>query len=271
MRNHSRRRFIGQLLTASIGSAGLSRCARATIDSSNEGLTEICVVARQPGALPKPLIDVWTGRMGELDIRQLPDRVGRVVVWDDIRGDRALSREIANTALAIEQYFGLKVNLDTNATAHLGHFSGPFLSNDKLLHISTPSDRDAIERRIAVIDLSSGGLTRLRWLDIISSLRRHYTHIIGVDISVPDFCELDAAYNPPHGLSDLALQTMRTCDCWLLARASISHRLELSAEERSFEFTKLIRDLCDCIASAPIETAIASIAKKQFAMFGARA
>ena len=270
MRKHSRRRFIGQLSAALIGSTGLSRRAHATIDPANDGLTEICVIARQPGALPKPVIDVWTSQIGELDIRQLSDRLGRVVVWNDIRGDRALSREIANIASAIDEYFGIKINLDTNATAHLGHFSGPFLSNNKLLHIFTPSDRDAIERRIAVIDLSSTGLTRLRWLDIIPSLRRYYALVIGVDMSVPDFCELDAAFKPPHGLSDLALQTMRACDYWLLAREPSIFRL--SAEERSSEFTKLIQDLCDCIASASndIETAIGSIAARQFAMFGGR-
>jgi hypothetical protein len=274
MRKHSRRRFIGQLSLALIGSTGLSRSACATIDQSNDGLTEICVVARQPGALPKPVIDVWTGQIGQLDIRQLPDRLGRVVVWDDVRGDRALSREIAGIASAIDEYFGIKINLDTNATAHLGHFGGPLLSNDKLLHSFAPSDRDAIERRTAVIDLSSGGLTRLRWLDIIPSLRRYYTHVIGVDMSVPDFRELDAAFEPPHRPSDLALHTMHACDYWLLARnESISRRVELSAEERSFEFTKLIQNLCDCIASAPndIETAIGSIATRQFATFGARA
>src|SRR5690242_8765187 len=108
MRKHSRRRFIGQLSLALIGSTGLSRSACATIDPSNDGLTEICVVARQPGALPKPVIDVWTGQIGKLDVRQLTDRLGRVVVWDDVRGDRALPREIAGIFLAIEQYFGIQ-------------------------------------------------------------------------------------------------------------------------------------------------------------------
>lgn len=271
MRTHSRRRFIGQLSAALIGPASLSRSARATIDSPNDGLTEICVVARQPGTVPNPVIDVWTGQIGELDICQLPDRLGRVVVWDDVRSDRAPLREVADIISAIGRYFGVQANLDANATAHLGHFKGPFLSNDRLLHISTSSDLVAIGRHIAVVDLSSGGLTRLRWLDIIPLLRRYYTHVIGVDMSVPDFCELDAAIKPPHGLSDLALQTMRACDFWLLARdTSISGRSELSAEERSFELTELIQDLCDCIASAPndIETAIGSIAARQFAMFG---
>lgn len=273
MRKRSRRQFIGQLSAALIGLTGLNRSARATIDQSNDDLTEICVVARQPGASPKPVIDVWTGQIGELDLCQLPDRLGRVVVWDDIRGGRALSREIAGIVLAIERYFGIKANLDSNATTHISHFSGPLPSNDKLLHIFTQSDRDAIERRIAVIDLGSGGLTRLRWLDIIPTLRRYYTHVIGIDISVLGFREFDAAFEPRR-LPDLVLHTMRACDFWLLARDEpIFRRVELSAEERSFEFTKLIQDLCDCIASAPndIGTAIGSIATRRFATFGARA
>jgi hypothetical protein len=103
------------------------------------------------------------------------------------------------------------------------------------------------------------------------SLRRYYTHVIGVDFSLPDLCELDATLEPPHGLS-LALETMQACDYWLLAsNESISGRVKLSTEERSFEFTRLIHDLSDCIASAPndIETAIGSLAKRRLATFGA--
>jgi hypothetical protein len=274
MRKHSRRQFIGQLFAASIGSTGLSRTARATIDQSNDGLAEVCVVARQPGTLSNAVIDVWTGQIGTLDLSQLPEHLGRVVVWDDVRGDRALSREVANILFAIEEYFGIKPNLGSNATAQLGHFSGLSLSIEKLFHTFKPSRPDAIGRRIAVIDLSSCGLTRLRWLDIMPSLRRYYTHVIGVDFSLPDLCELDATFEPPHGLSGLALDTMQACDYWLLASdESISGRVEMSTEERSFEFTRSIRDLCNCLASEPddIETAIGSIAKRQFATFGAHA
>ena len=274
MRKHSRRRFIGQLFAASIGSTGLRRTGSAAIDQSNDGLAEICVVARQPGTLSNAVIDVWTGQIATLDLSQLPEHLGRVVVWDDVRGDRALSREIADILFAIEECFGIKPNLGSNATAHLGHFGGLSLSIDKLLHTFKPSYPDAIGRRIAVIDLSSCGLTRLRWLDIMPSLRRYYTHLIGVGFSLSDLRQLDATFEPPHGLSGLALDILQACDHWLLASdASNSGRVELSAEERSFEFTKLIHDLCDCIASVQndIDTAIGSIAKRQFAKFGAHA
>jgi hypothetical protein len=273
MRKHSRRRFIGQLFAASIGSTGLSRAASATIDQSNDGLAELCVIARQPGTLPNAVVDVWTGQIGTLDLSQLPEHFGRVFVWDDVRGDRALSQEIAGILLAIEQYFGIKPSLGSNASSHLGHSSGLSLSIDRLLHTLKPGYSHAIGRRIAVIDLSSCGLTRMRWLDIMPSLRRYYTHVIGVDSSLPDLCQLDATCEPPRGRSRLALDTMQAWDYWLLARdESISGRVELSAEERSFEFTRLIHDLCDCIASAPndIKTAIGSLAKRQLATFGAR-
>ena len=209
MRKHSRRRFIGQLVAASIGSTGLSRTASATIDQSNDGLAELCVIARQPGTLPNAVIDVWTGQIGTLDLSQLPEHFGRVVVWDDVRGDRALSREIAGILFAIEQYFGIKPNLGSNASAHLRHSGDLSLSIDKLLHTLKPGNSDAIERRIAVVDLSSCGLTRLRWLDIMPSLRRYYTHVIGVDFSLPDLCELDATLEPPHGLS-----LSHSTQCW---------------------------------------------------------
>jgi len=88
------------------------------------------------------------------------------------------------------------------------------------------------------------------------SLRRYYTHLIGVDFSLSDLRELDATFEPPHGLSGLALDTLQACDHWFLASdESISGRIQLSAEERSFEFTN----------------AIGSIAKRQFAKFGAHA
>ena len=274
MRKHSRRQFIGQLFAASIGSTGLSRTASAAIDQSNDGLAELCVIARQPGTLPNAIIDVWTGQIGTLDLSQLPEHFGRVVVWDDVRGDSALSRDIADIIFAIEKYFGIKPNLGSNASAHLGHSSELSLSLDKLLHTFKPRYPDAIGRRIAVIDLSSCGLTRLRWLDLMPSLRRYYTHVIGVDFSLPGLCELDATFEPPHGLSVLALDTMQACDYWLLASdESISGRAELSTEERSFEFTKSIHDLCNCMASVQndIDTAIGSIAKRQFTTFGAHA
>jgi hypothetical protein len=268
MEKRSRRRFIGQLFATLIGSTGLSRTARATIDQLNDGLNEICVIARRQGTLPNAVIDVWTGQIGTLDLSQLPEHLGKVIVWDDVRGGRALSREIADILFAIEEYFGIKPQLGSNASAHLGCSSGLSFSIDRILHSFNPGYPQAIGRHIAVIDLSSCGLTPVRWLDIIPLLRRYYTHVIGVEFSIPDFCELDAAFEPPHGLSDLARRTMRACDYWLLARDG-----EGSAEERSLEFTKLIHDLCDCIASAPndIDTAIGLIGKRRFATFGAHA
>jgi hypothetical protein len=212
MRKQSRRKFMGQLFAASIGSTGLSRTAGAAIDLPNDGLAELCVIARQPGTLSRPIIDVWTGQIGTLDLCQLPEHLGRVVVWDDVRGDLALSRDTAVILFAIEQYFGIKPNLGFNAIAHLGHFSGLIPSMDRLLHTLKPSYPDADGRRIAVVDLSSCGLTRLSWLDIIPSLRRYYTSVIGVDFSVRDLCELDATFEPPHGLSRLALDTIQACD-----------------------------------------------------------
>src|SRR5690348_1831499 len=108
MKKHSRRQFIVQTFAASVGLTGLSCTSGATIDQANDRLAELCVIARQPGTLSTAVIDVWTGQIGLLDLFQLSERFGRVVVWDDIRGDRATSQEIADILFAIEKYFGIK-------------------------------------------------------------------------------------------------------------------------------------------------------------------
>src|SRR5712675_2261255 len=104
MRKPSRREFINQVFAASISSTVLSRTGSAWI-GSNDGLAELCVIARKPGTLPNAVVDVWTGQIGSFDFEQLPEQFGRVIVWDDIRGDRRLSRSIADILIAIEEYF----------------------------------------------------------------------------------------------------------------------------------------------------------------------
>jgi hypothetical protein len=271
---HSRRRFIGQLFAASIGSAALVRTADARNDDLNNGLAELCVITRQPGSLPNAIIDVWTGQIGTLDLAQLPEQLGRVVVWHDIRGATGLSRAIADILFATEEYFGIKPVLGSNAAAHVGHPGGLSPSIEILFKPFEPASLDAIRRRIAVIDLSSCGLTRLHWLDVIPLLRRYYTHVVGVDYSFPGFCELDPEFEPPHGLSALARSTLRACDyCLLASDESLSGQAELSIDERSIEFTRSIHDLCLSVGSTEndIHIAITSLAKRQFVTFGAHA
>ena len=162
MRTHSRRRFNGQLFAASIGSTSLSRISGATNDSFSDGLVELCVTTRASGILPNVLVDVWTGQIGSLDFRKLPEQLGRVVVWSDVRGHRSFARSIADILLAIEEYFGIKPLLGSKPTAHVGHSSGLSRSIEKPFNSFEPTSLGAIEHRMAVIDLSSCGLTRLR-------------------------------------------------------------------------------------------------------------
>src|SRR5690242_6569271 len=92
MREHSRRRFIREILSASICTSAFSGVANRVTGRSNEGLTELCVIARQPGTLANAIIDVWSGQVGTLDLPQLPQDFGRSVVWDDVRGRGTLPR-----------------------------------------------------------------------------------------------------------------------------------------------------------------------------------
>lgn len=272
MMKHSRRRFIGQLFAASIGSVAVMRTTAARNDDFNFGLAELCVIAREPGSLRSAVIDVWTGQIGTLDLAQLPKELGRAVFWHDIRGAAGLSRSIADILSATEEYFGFKPVLGSNAAAHVGPASAPLPAIEIPFKPFEPTSINTIGRRIAVVDLSSCGLTHLHWLDIISLLRRHYTHIVGVDYSVPDLCELDPEFEPPHGLSNLARSALRACDYWLLASdESLSGRVELPPEERSLALVSSIRDLGLSLATPDrdIHTAISSVANRLFVAFGA--
>ncbi|WP_143198768.1 hypothetical protein, partial [Bradyrhizobium sp. AS23.2] len=241
---YSRRRFIGQLFAATIGPAAVVRPVDARNLDFNGGLAELCVFAREPGNLPNVVIDVWTGQIGTLDLALLPRQLGRAVIWHDIRGATGLSRSIAEILFATEEHFGIKPVLNSNAAAHVGSSGGLPSSFEILFKPSESTSLYAVERSLAVIDLSSCGLTGLGWLEIIPLLRRYYTHIIGVDYSFPDLCELDPEFEPPYGLSHLARSTLRSCDYWLLASdESLSGRVNLSIEDRSLAFARSIRDL----------------------------
>ena len=270
MRGSSRRRFVVQAIAAVIGSAAVVRTAAGSNDTSNDGLTALCVITRQPGIFSNSIVDVWTGQIGILDFALSPEQLGRVVVWHDVRGAKGLSESIDDILCATEEYFGIRPILGCNAAAHVGHFIGLSSSIDALLKHFESASPDGAER-IAVIDLSSCGLTRLDWLDIIPLQRRYYTHVIGVDYSFPSLCELDTEFEPPHGLSRSAWSAMHACDYWLIpSDGSLCGQSEVSIEERATEFTKLIRELCVALANSEgdIHTALA---ERKFLMFGASA
>jgi hypothetical protein len=273
MMRHSRRRLIGQLFAASIGSAALGRAAALANDDFNDGLLELWVITREPGSFPNAIIDVWTDQIGTVDLVQLPEQLGRVVVWHDIRGATGLSRSIAENLSATEECFGIKPALGSNAAANIGRWGGLFSSIEVLFKPFEPASLGAIGLRMAIFDLSSCGLTRLHWLDISPLLRRCYNQVVGVDYSFPDLSELDPSIEPSHGLSALARRTLRVCYYWLLASdESLSGRIAFSVEERSLAFARSIRDLGLSLASSDsdVQTAISSLAKRRFVTFGAR-
>ena len=216
----------------------------------NEGLVEVCVFARQRGKIHSP-VDIWTGRLGLLNVAQLSDQFGRVIVWDDIRGDTTIPRSIREIFRAIEMYYGFKPKIGTNATVHVGSIDGLARSTDAFFNTLDFSFLKMAHQRIAVVDLGSCGTTGLRWLDLIPLLRRCYSHIVGIDFSAPEFCGLDPEFKLPHGLTGPQQETLYACDYWLLASdKSISRQVDLSCEARSDAFTAAIDELCGALASA---------------------
>lgn len=236
MARYTRRQFVAQLFAASIGPASSTLPGPFISGDWNAGLAELFVLTRQPGS-SSVIIDIWTSQIGSLDLALLPEQLGRAVLWHDVRGATGLARSISEIISASEECFGIKPVLGSNAAAVIAsvEFQSSF---EILLNSFAPALLKTIGRRIAVIDLSSCGLTRLQWLDVIPLLRSLYTHIVGVDYSVPGLCELYHKLEPQHRLSNLARRTLQVCDYWLLASdQSISGRVELSSEERSLAFT----------------------------------
>lgn len=216
----------------------------------NEGLVEVCVFARKRGNIQSP-VDIWTGRLGLLNVAQLSDQFGRVIVWDDIRGDKTIPQSIDEIFRAIEMYYGFKPKIPTNATVHVGSIGGLARSTDAFFNTLDFSFLKMAGQRIAVVDLGSCGTTGLRWLDLIPLLRRCYSHIVGIDFSAPEFCGLDPEFKLPHGLTGAQQETLYACDYWLLASdRSISRQVDLSIEARSDAFTAAIDVLCGALASA---------------------
>jgi hypothetical protein len=159
---HNRRQFIGELFGALIGPAALSRAASFKHDDQNDSLASLCVLTRQPGNLPNATVDIWTGQIGIVDIVELPEQLGKAVVWHDIRGATTLPSSIADIVSAIEEYFGFKPVLGSNAAAHVGAPAGLLSAIEVLFQPSeSASPLYAIDRRVAVVDLGSCGMIDL--------------------------------------------------------------------------------------------------------------
>jgi hypothetical protein len=231
----------------------MKNCNRERDTSSsndNDGLIEVCVFARQRGSTHRA-IDVWSGRCGLLNLVQLSDQFGRVVVWDDILGDRAVPQSVREILGVIERYYGFKAVVGANAAVHIGGLDELARSTEVFFNSSDFSSMKIAHERIAVLDLGSCGTTCLHWSDLIPLLRRCYSHLVGVDFCAPQFCGLDPEFQLPHGLTKGQYQTLSACDHWLLANdKSISDQADLSVESRSDAFTAAVEELCGALASA---------------------
>jgi hypothetical protein len=234
----------------------------------NEGLVEVCVFARQQGK--GKAVDVWTGRVGLLDLEHLSDQFGRVIVWDDIRGDKTIERSVNEILLAIAKYYGFTPRVGTDASVHVGGIDALAGSLDILLSISDDRSLKTAHDQIAVVDLGSCGTTRLQWLDIIPLLRRYYSYVVGINFSTPELCGLDPEFKLPDGLTRDDQRVLLACDYWLLASdKSISGQVGLSVEARTNAFTKAVNELCGELASAEfVKDVFSGEAVRRFVKFG---
>jgi hypothetical protein len=267
----SRRQFLAQLAAAPLSSAiGATLPARA--HECDDCLAAVCVLAwtgRKPRART---VDLWMARCGSIDATRLSDVLRRFVVWDDITSERTTARSVEAIKTAITHYFDITIHEDgSNAIAHVGEIDAFPEALSRALALCTSQGTLPAER-IAIVDLSSCGVTRLQWRDIIPSLRRHYATVVGIDYTDPDLISLDAAvYSAPQGISHESWRTLAACDYWAVASPTVlAHEPDLCFDARAALFTDAINELARHIALAPDVATGFFRSRQHFVGYGSR-
>lgn len=267
----NRRQFLAHLAAAPISSAlgsNLSAFAR----NSDEGLTGVCVVAWNESKSPARTVDLWMARCGSIDVSQLTD-VLRTFVWDDITSNRSEERSIGAIKSAISRYFDMSIHSDgSNSVTHVGEIEGvPVAVSNAIARLRRRQTLPA--ECTAILDLSSCGVTRLQWRDLIPCLKQAYGKVVGVDYTASHLSEADPAYyDAPYSTSQESWRTLVACDFWAIASdASLSDQPSLCLEARATLFTGALNELAQQIALAPdVRDGFVQGAQKNFLGYGSR-
>jgi hypothetical protein len=186
-----RRQLLAGLSSLLLTSEPLCRAVASTARSGNNGrdfddsdYTLGCILAKRAGLAfvrgngdqPATSIDFWTTRVSEIEFEEFPPNIGRVVVWDDVFSCRHLANRVQDIYAALGRYYGFDCAMGSDSFAfHLEGFSdvGSVIAN---LLLDSACVR--VSPRVAIVDIESSGITRLRWSDFLPHLRAHYDFII---------------------------------------------------------------------------------------------
>lgn len=122
-------------------------------------------------------IDVWTGRVCEIDLERLPKNAGRVFVWDDLFWkDRPFDDQIRDVLDIITSYLGASAGMRTDYRYQLDTKTN--LSSTIAGLLQAPTFGPTVPN-IALVNFNSAGPTPLSWPDIVPHLRKYYDVIVG--------------------------------------------------------------------------------------------
>ncbi|WLA63753.1 hypothetical protein [Bradyrhizobium diazoefficiens] len=247
-----RRQILAQLGATSFATAlGYSHSADAQV--GDHDLAGVCVLAFDQRTSRGKSVDVWTARCGSLDFGRLSGELGRFVWWDDVTFWRTAGRSVTAIKYAITRYFHLPIRDDgSNSATHVGAIESiPGAVSHPLARMKR--EFASCMERIAILDLSSGGVTPLGWHDLVPVLKQAYDVIVGVDQTDPELvAAAPAHYSGPYGTSAESWQTLVTCDYWAVASpASLAAHSDPAPEIRAAIFTELVDFLGRQVAFAP--------------------
>lgn len=153
-------------------------CKFASVIGGSDGLLHAILFVTIPGeTLPAHAsasgVDVWTYRVSEIDCGSLPASARRIVLWDEVLSPRSLRRRVQAMTNGVADWY----DLGTGTTDWSLHVHG---LGEIGVHVKAAvSPEQADVHRVALIDVTSCGLSRIDWPDILPCLRASYDVVVG--------------------------------------------------------------------------------------------
>lgn len=154
-------------------------CKSASVTGDGDGLLHAILFVTIPGeALPAyasaSRIDVWTYRVSEIDCGSLPAFAGRIILWDEVLSPRSLRRSVQAMINGVAGWYDLR----TRTADWSFHVQG---LGEIGVHVKAAVSPEQVDgsHRVALIDVTSCGLSRIDWPDILPFLRASYDVVVG--------------------------------------------------------------------------------------------
>lgn len=239
------RRDIIEGLATTILAQSAPRAFAASAGVANEGLSEVSVFAWQDAVTVGASVDFWTAQLGMVETDHLPASVRVIVKWSDVCLRRALHSHLSSAMRAIAGYYRIHVRSDSSNSQAYVHGESRLSATLALV-----CSRASIGS-IAVVDVSSCGLSSPDWADIIPLLKQSYRTVVCVDYAIPELIELNLDCQDS---ADRASRSgLMACDRWMVASDDLlSPDPIVSYEQRARRYTAYVSELINAYSSAGV-------------------